>query len=301
MDVRRLLVLASLVAVVPGLLSVGPPGEAYGQALECLQGQSHIPIDLGTPNAQGAVYPDTLSSPAEKHGFYFSVPARSAASLYVGDQWFDLDMYLYVRGRCPQGSWEKLVRTWSARSERMVLQFERPDEQIINLDPGDYLLLVGHKYAEDPEYARDFDPSRGFTIRVALNPPYCALSPADVPEPNPLDPSVTMLRRPDDALYQLGLNFQPDEKELGPFSLMTFNAFVSPPYSDLYDFQWELDGVALAGQNTPIIQTATSDLGKTADGRHTIRVTAIGAREYPDPFLSHIPPTLSAACSFKVG
>ncbi|HEY1291742.1 MAG TPA: hypothetical protein VGJ60_01510 [Chloroflexota bacterium] len=297
-SLRHLLLLASL---VPALVGLWSPAEVHSQPLECLQGQNHIPIDMGTPDAQGVVRPDTLSNPAEKHGYYFSVPTRSAASLYVGDQWFDLDMYLYVRGKCPQGSWEKLVRTWSARSERMVLQFERPDEQIINLDPGDYLLVIGHKYAEDPEYARDFDPSRGFTVRIALNPPYCGLSPADVLEPNPLDPSVMMLRRPDDALYQLGLNFQPDEKELGPFSLMTFNAFVSPPYTDLYDFKWELDGVALPGETTPIVQTATTDLPKTSDGKHKVRVTAIGAREYPDPFLSHIPPTLAVECTFKIG
>jgi hypothetical protein len=287
-------------SVVPALVGVLSPAAVYSQTLECLQGQNHIPIEMGAPDAEGVVRPDTLSNPSEKHGYYFSVPARSAAALYVGDQWFDLDMYLYMRGRCPRGSWEKLVRTWSARSERMVLQFERPDEQIVNLDPGEYLLLVGHKYAQDPAYAQDFDPSRGFTIRIALNSPYCGLSPADVLEPNPLDPGVKMLRRPDDALYQLGLNFQPGEQELGPFSLMTFNAFVSPPYTDLYDFQWELDGVALPEQTSPIVQTATSDLARTADGRHKIRVTAIGAREYPDPFLTHIPPTLAVECTFKV-
>ena len=110
-----------------------------------------------------------------------------------------------------------------------------------------------------------------------------------------------MLRRPDDALYQLGLNYQPDEEELSPFSLMTFNAFVSPPYTDLYDFAWELDGKPCRGETTPILQTATADLVKTADGIHRVRVTAIGAREYPHPTLSHIPPTLAVECTFKLG
>src|SRR5262249_49158790 len=127
MRLRRLLLFASLLPVMAALWS---PLVGYSQALVCLQGRNHVPIELGRTNAEGVVWPDTLSNPAEKHGFYFTVPARSAASLYVGDQWFDLDMYLYVRGKCPKGSWEKLVRTWSARSERMVLQFERPDEQI---------------------------------------------------------------------------------------------------------------------------------------------------------------------------
>jgi hypothetical protein len=294
---RHLLFLAS---VVPALVVTWPAAGVHSQTLECLQGQNHTPIDLGTPDAQGVTWPDTLSNPAEKHGFYFSVPAPSAASLYVGDQWFDLDLFLYMRGRCPEGSWEKLVRTWSARSERMVLQFVRPDEQIVNLDPGDYLLLVGHKYAEDPQYARDFDPSRGFTIRIALDHPYCGLSPADVLAPNPVDPDVMILRRPDDALYQLGLSFEPDEQELGPFSLMTFNAFVSPPYTDLFDFKWEIDGQPIPGQITPIVQTATTDLVKTADGKHKVRVTAVGARDYPDAFLTHTPPTLAVECTFKL-
>jgi hypothetical protein len=291
---RGLLLFAT---VIPALVAAS----VHGQALECLQGLNHIPIDMGTPDEQGVSIPDTLSTAAEKHGFYFSVPKRSAASLYVGDQLFDLDLYLYRRGGCPAGSWERLVRTWSARSEQMVLQFVRPDEQIVNLDPGEYLLLVGHKYAEDPQYARDFDPTRGFTIRIALNPPYCGLAPPDVLDPNPLDRTIMMLRRPDDALYQLGLNYQPDEDELSPFSLMTFEAFVSPPYTDLYDFAWELDGKPVAGETAPTLQTATADLVKTADGVHKVRVTGIGAREYPHPTLTHIPPTLAVECTFKLG
>ena len=276
------------------------PMAVHGQTVECLRGDNHVQIDMGTPDEQGTTREDTLGSPGEKHGYYFIVPERSAAALYVGDQLYDLDLYLYQRGDCAAGSWQKLVRTWSARSDRMVLQFVRPDEQIVNLDPGEYLLLVGHKYAEDPQFARDFDPSRGFTIRIALNPPYCGLSPADVLNPNPLDPSVMMLRRPDDALYQLGLDYQPEGEELGPFSLMTFNAFVSPPYTDLYDFSWELDGKPVPGETLPVFQRATADLPASSNGQHTIRVNAMGAREYPHALLTHTPPNLSVACTFTV-
>jgi hypothetical protein len=294
---RHFLHLTSVAALLLGPWS---PAAANAQPLDCLQGQNHVRIDVGTPGEDGVSRADALSAPAEKHGYYFSVSERSAASLYVGDQLYDLDLYLYVRGRCPQGAWEKLVRTWSARTDTMVLQFVRPDEQIVNLDPGDYLLLVGHKYAEDPAFARDFNPSRGFTIRIALNPPYCGLSPADVLEPNPLDRSIMMARRPDDALYQLGLDFEPDGEELGPFALMTFDAFVSPPYTDLYDFSWELDGAPVAGETGAILQRATADLPRSDDGVHTVRVTAVGAREYPHELLTHTPPTLSVACSFQV-
>ena len=181
--VRRMRHLSLLASVVLALVGAWSPAVVNSQSLACLPGGNHVPIDLGTPDAQGVTWPDALSNPGEKHGFYFSVPVRSAASLYVGDQPFDMALYLYMRGRCPQGSWESLVRAWSARSERMVLQFVRPNEQIVNLEPGEYLLLVGHQYAEDPQYARDFDPSRGFTVRIALNPAYCGLSPADVLDP----------------------------------------------------------------------------------------------------------------------
>ena len=34
--------------------------------------------------------------------------------------------------------------------ERRVLQFVRPDEQIVPLDPGDYELIVGHKFWNKP-------------------------------------------------------------------------------------------------------------------------------------------------------
>ena len=130
--IRHLVYFAGVLAALGGGWS---PAAVNGQALECLQGSNHIPIELGTPDEEGVTVPDHMSTAAEKHGYYFSVPQRSAASLYVGDQLFDLDLYLYVRGRCPEGSWERLVRTWSARSERMVIQFVRPDEQIVNLDP----------------------------------------------------------------------------------------------------------------------------------------------------------------------
>ena len=110
----------------------------------------------------------------------------------MGDQWYDLDLYLYARGRCPEGSWNALVRAWSTGSDRRVLQFMRPDEQIVNLAAGDYLLLAQAKQGDDPRAPRDFDPDRGFTVRVALNSPYCGLAPPDQPVPHPAFPTVVL-------------------------------------------------------------------------------------------------------------
>jgi hypothetical protein len=186
------------------------------------------------------------------------------------------------------------------RAERRTIQFVRPDEQIINLVPGDYTLIVGHKYAEDPQFARDFDPSKGFTVRVATQPPVCpgALDPQDEQVPNPTNPAVMMTRRPDSALYQLALIVDPPAP--GPFSLISFNAVVSPPYTDLYDFSWTIDGKPVPDNATPTVMSPASALGAPGS-EHTVAVQARGARVYPDPDQPSIPPNLAVQCTFKLG
>ncbi|MCC6420711.1 MAG: hypothetical protein IT429_20930, partial [Gemmataceae bacterium] len=142
------------------------------------------------PTAEGVTYPDQIGAPDEKRVYLFQVPKTSAAFVYVGDQWYDLDLYLYARGRCAPGTWEALIRNWSVRSERRNLQFVRPDEQMMNLSPDEYALVVGPKFAEANYGGADFDPKRGFTIRVALTPPVCGVEPKDEQKPSPFDPAV---------------------------------------------------------------------------------------------------------------
>src|SRR5262249_49539145 len=97
----------------------------------------------------------------------------------------------------------------------------------------------------------------------------------------------------------------PDESQLGPFALMTFNAYVSPPYTDLFDFTWALDGQPVAGVTDPVVQRPYSALKKTADGTHIVKLTATGARPYKDPTDSRYEFTpfdggsVSATCVFK--
>ena len=69
----------------------------------------------------------------------------------------------------------------------------------------------------------------------------------------------------------------------GPFSLMSFTAAVSPPYTDLFDFDWQLDGQPVPAGSVTNIQSPTQALPKGAVGEHKVRVTARGARPYPDP------------------
>jgi hypothetical protein len=282
------------------VLALALPADVQAQAFGCTPDPDQTRLEIGTPNAEGVTISTTLSDPSATVGFHFTVPEPSAASLYIGDQWFDIDLYLYARGRCAAGSWEKLIRSWSARSDKRILQPMRPDEQIANLSAGDYLMLAVYKAPTVASAADSFDPTRAFTARVALNPPYCGLMPPDVMVPDPAIPAILVPKRSDDALYQLGMTISPDEQDRGPFSLMTLAAFMTPPYTDLFDFNWVLDGQPRPDMTTPIFQIPTSDLPKTAGGKHVIQLTALGARPYPDPLMPSMPPTLSLQCAFNV-
>lgn len=280
---------------------------AYGQpTTQCSAGSSQVQRDLQSPTAEGTTIQDRFDSPTERHSYLFKVADPRAAFIYVGDQWYDLDMVLYSRGRCAVfAAWEVLAKAYSFNSGQRVIQYVRPDEEIINVDPDDYELVVSHKYWQTPEFARDFDPARGFTVRVALGPRVCGLDPPN-DQPNPRYPGLS--KRRDDALYQAGVSVQPTTP--GPFDLITFNAVVSPPYMDLFDFDWTLDGQPVPGASGPSVQpgaagatfqSPTAALAKTPDGQHTVRVTARGMREYPDPETPpeyKVPPTVSVECTF---
>jgi hypothetical protein len=85
-------------------------------------------------------------------------------------------------------------------------------------------------------------------------------------------------------------------------SLLSFNAFLSPPYTDLYDFAWEVDGVSVPEAGGPTLQLAVSDLPAQTGSQHRVQVSALGVRDYPDPdpAFRQIPPTLTVECAFEV-
>ena len=104
--------------------------------------------------------------------------------------------------------------------------------------------------------------------------------PANIPDAEFPD----MTNKPENPdLFQVGMSFAPDASELGPFSLMSFNAFISPPFTDLFDFTWELDGQVVPDETGPTILKPYAELPKTPLGLHTVKLTAKGAREYQDP------------------
>lgn len=296
---RRALLLASMtlsLMVVPGPTQAQT--QPQPQAGECRPSATAVERDLGAPTPEGTAVQDKLASVAAPNGYIFTVARPSAAFVYLGDQWFDLDLALYSRGQCI-ATWDITLKGYSYQDDRRVLQFVRPDEQIINLEPGEYKLSVAHKYYATPEAAQDFDPEKGYTVRVAIGPRVCKLEP---PNDQPtLVPNLT--KRRDDALYQLGLSIQPEQP--GPFDLMTFTAVISPPYLDLFDFEWAIDGQVVPDNATATLQAAVIGLPKVQGLEHKVRLTAKGMREYmdPDPKYRHVPlngGTLTVECTFAL-
>jgi hypothetical protein len=150
----------------------------------------------------------------------------------------------------------------------------RPDERALEVEAGDYILTAR------PADGAMVDPARKFTVRVAVGPRVCALMPANIPDPQFPD----MTNKPDNPdLFQVGVTFQPDASELSQFSLMSFNAFMSPPFTDLFEFSWEIDGQVIPGETGPTILKPYADLPKMPLGLHTVKMTAKGVNEYKDP------------------
>jgi hypothetical protein len=267
----RTTVMAALTVLV--LLAL-PPGAA-GQAA-CTSDHDSLAnaCFIGSPDAQGVTLRVALDRFGQTRAYKFQFgPEASTAQIYLGDLWYALEASLW-REAAPSagGSAPQHVSTLQANESR-VLQFVRPAGIVERLEPGAYLLLVRAGSEES------FTPRRGFTLRVALGPPACAT------------------QRDAAGLYQLGLVYEP--REPTPSSLMSFSALVNPPYSDLFDFDWQIDGRPMPDADRTTLQLAASDL-PAARGEHRVQVTARGVREYPDPDprFRHVPPTLTVVCTF---
>lgn len=267
-------------------------GQVQGQEAPLCVDSSETPTDIPALTAEGVTLQESLERTDRPRRYRFQVPTMSTVYVYVGDQWYDLDLGVFSSLGRDVACWRVNREAASERSQRRVLQLIRPDERVLEkLEPGEYLLTV--RAAQSP------DPSRPYTVRIALSPPVCGLDPAN----NEEDPKYPLLKRrvaDDQNLYQLAVTYEPEEKELGPFSLMSFSAIVSPPYTDLFDFEWQIDGRPVPGATTPTLMKAASDFPRTADGIHKVTATARGARQYPDPDQPHIPPTLSVECMFQI-
>lgn len=232
--------------------------------------------------------------------------------VYLGDQPVDLSLgFSSVRaglsfGSEPSGMTEPCglgigscfrvqATVASTEGREYIIQRFAPDYRVVETEPGMYVVEVLPAGAFTSEALAET-----FTLNVAQYPRVCALIPANMPSPS--FPGMTL--KPDiPDFYQIGLAFQPDASELGPFSLMTFMSFVSPPFSDLFDYTWELDGKVLT-ENQSTIQYPYSSLERTPLGLHTVKLTVHGAREYVDlrSGLRHTPfdgGSRSVVCQFR--
>lgn len=265
------------VAALIGLVTVQPYAApvAYGQAIPqviCGIQASGEPQPIGAPNAEGWTKEENLPAANESRRYLFNVKEKGTAYVYVGDQWYNLDLGVFSVVFGAESCWSLRLSGVSDESQRRVINFVKPDERSLDVEPGDYILTVR------PGDLADFDPRRNFTVRVAVSPRACALNPANIPTEYP-----GLTQKPDNPnLFQIGASITPDESKLGPFALMAFNAYVSPPFTDLFDFTWELDGQVVPGENGPTFLKPYADLKKTG-GAHTLKMTAKGAREYHDP------------------
>jgi len=282
MRIRSLVERVALVAVVTTLAWTEPnlAGEAHGQdGLQPICGAPAVvpPLAIGQPGADGWTSDkEALADSNEVRRYRFTVKDPGTAYVYVGDQWYDLNLGLFsIATNSDVGCWDVTTRGTSMESERRKVQFVRPDERAIAVEPGDYVL---NARAANGVAA---DPSRPFTVRIAVGPRVCALVPANTPDPK--YPDLTNKPEDNPDIFQVGVSIQPGEATLSQFSLMSFNAFVSPPYTDLFDFTWEIDGKVVPNEAGPTTLKPYADLPKTPLGLHTVKLTAKGAREYKDP------------------
>lgn len=274
----------ALAVLVSTLINTGPAplaeqASAQGQQPDQLTicgatGNSAV-VDIGKPGPDGWTQEASLDNAGDQRRFKFSVEKTGTAYVYVGDQWYNLDLGIFSNAKQAEACWQVQGKALSQTADRRVMQFVRPDERAIEVEKGDYILTIR------TGDAMGFDPSKKFTVRVAVGPRTCALTPANqiVPE------YPWMTKKPDDNpdLFQLGASIEPGEADLTQFSLMSFNASVSPPYTDLFDFTWEIDGKVVPNETGPTFLKPYADLAKMPMGLHTLTLKAKGAREYKDP------------------
>jgi hypothetical protein len=108
-------------------------------------------------------------------------------------------------------------------------------------------------------------------------------------------------QRANEGPYQIGIRIEPQQPT--PFSLLTFDALLSPAVSDLFEFDWRINGRPMGTGSGQIAQLAARDLPPAADGLHWVSVTARGVRDYPapDPRFQPVPRSLTVECSFRTG
>lgn len=227
----------------------------------------------------------TLTVPYDRDAWDLVISDHPQA-LYVTlqDLWYSMGVQVWQK-ETQTKIVEKIFRAGADEFKRRTIQFVMPEVVVKTLDPGTYTIFVyAGPYADDPTAQpipgenATFDPNRGYTLYVALGDPVCGTTSS--------------------GNFQLGMTVAP--KSISQFSLITFNAFIAPPYTDLYDFDWSIDGKQVATGVRQVYQIAASALG--GNGSHTVSVNARGVRPYPDsvPYVPFTPPSMSLQCGFTI-
>lgn len=276
----------ALVGLVMSVALNGPPS-VEAQSPPCPD--PHFGFDssclLGSPDANGVTVKSRIRAldPPQlgREAWDFVIPPGDDRSVHLNlqDLWYDMGLQLWEKptGR-ELGEW--LFKAKSEGLQRRVVQFVRPQIIVRDLPPNTYTVFVypGPDATNPAATAVSgetavFDPNRGYTLRVALGPPSCGTA--------------------QNGNFQVELTLQPSV--LTPFSLVSANAFIDPPYTDLFDFDWTVDGKPVFPGARQTIQFPASAAGP---GTHQIGVTARGVRQYPDPDAPFVPPTVAVGCSF---
>jgi len=275
---RRLrLLLGTILAI--GLMPAAPA--ARGQiGCEAEHDRISNACLLGMPDQQGITVQEAVERAGQQRAYKVRLLEPRAAHIYLGDLWYNMGLALWRDPATPQevgteiGEW--LFVAESRVYQQRVIQLVRPEIIVERLEADSYTLFV---HSAD---GRTYDANRPFTMRVALGPPVCRTT------------------RDDADRYQLAMSYEPASPTAT--SLLSFNAFLSPPFTDLYDFAWEIDGVSVPEALGPTLQVAVSDLPAGTGSQHRARVRAIGVRESPDPdpAFRQMPPTLTVECGLQV-
>ena len=269
--VAAALVLLSVPFAEPG--HAGSPGGLLAQATS----------DLGAVRADGVTVVDSFGSFEQAKAYTFQVAAGpGTAEVYVGDLWYDVEAMLWEASALPNpAQWRTMpcdeaagcLASAPASGSRQV-QFVQPKGLFETVEPGSYAVVVR------PRDEAGFSAWRQFTLWVAVAPPVCGIG------------------SDSEGRYQIALAVTPARPRRA--DLVTMTAYVLPPFGDLFEFEWAVNGWRLTGSG-PTTQALAFDLAQGRSGGHEIQVVARGTAPYPDPAQPEVPPTLSVACPLTVG
>jgi hypothetical protein len=270
--------------VVLALLLMGVPGPGYaaGPAGGPAAGPALAAMDLGAVRADGVTLTGSLGSFGQANAYAFQVTdGPGTVQVYVGDLWYDVEVLLLRASALPDdpAQWHSVpcaggcLASAPASGQRRI-QLIQPKGLIEPVENGAYALVVR------PRGEADFSAARPFTLRVVVTPPVCAVTDAG------------------ESGYRLALAVTPSVPRRA--DLVTLAAYVLPPFGDLFEIEWSVDGRQL-GQSGPVAQGLAFELAGGLTGAHDVRVVARGVRAYPDPDQPEVPPTLTAGCSLPLG